>query len=76
MEWLSHNYGNGGVVDISTVDAYSGMELCTPILLGEASKKNLDDKSFLKKFQNSQWTHPLTKLNINMSCYVDSIWLW
>jgi hypothetical protein len=39
MEWLSHGCGNGGAVDISTVDAYSGMELCTPILLGEASKK-------------------------------------
>jgi hypothetical protein len=39
MKWLSHGYGNGGVVDILMVDAYSGMELCTPILLGEASKK-------------------------------------
>jgi hypothetical protein len=39
MEWLSHDYGNRGVVDISAVDAYSGMELCTPILLGEARKK-------------------------------------
>jgi hypothetical protein len=39
MEWLSHGYGNGGVVDISAVDAYSGMTLCMPILLGEASKK-------------------------------------
>jgi hypothetical protein len=29
-----------------------------------------------KKIQNSQWTHPLTKLNISKSCYVDSIWLW
>jgi hypothetical protein len=29
-----------------------------------------------EKFQNSQWTHPLTKLNINKSCYMDSIWLW
>jgi hypothetical protein len=29
----------GGVVDISVVDAYYRMELCTPILLGEASKK-------------------------------------
>jgi hypothetical protein len=38
MEWLSHDYGNGGVVDISAVDAYSRMELCTPILLGEAKK--------------------------------------
>jgi hypothetical protein len=29
-----------------------------------------------KKVQNSQWTQPLTKLNINKSCYVDGIWLW
>jgi hypothetical protein len=39
MEWLSHDYGNGRVVDISAVDAYSVMELCTAILLGEARKK-------------------------------------
>jgi hypothetical protein len=39
MEWLSHDYRNGGVVDILAVDAYSEMELCMPILLGEASKK-------------------------------------
>jgi hypothetical protein len=39
MEWLSHDYENGGVVDITALDAYFGMELCTPVLLGEASKK-------------------------------------
>jgi hypothetical protein len=39
MEWLSYDFGNGGVVDISAVDVYSVMELCTPILLGGASKK-------------------------------------
>jgi hypothetical protein len=39
MEWLSHGYGNGGVVDISAVEAYSKMELCMAIFLGEASKK-------------------------------------
>jgi hypothetical protein len=39
MEWLIYDYGNGGVVEISAVDAYFKMELCTPILLGEASKK-------------------------------------
>jgi hypothetical protein len=38
MKWLSHDYENGGVVDISAVDAYFRMELCTPILLGAASK--------------------------------------
>jgi hypothetical protein len=39
MIWLIHDYEDGGVVDISTVDTYFRMELCTPILLGEASKK-------------------------------------
>jgi hypothetical protein len=37
MEWLSHDYENGGggeVVDISAV------QLCAPILLGEVSKIN------------------------------------
>jgi hypothetical protein len=59
MEWLSHDYGNWGVIDISAVDTYSGMVLWTPILLGEASKKN-GWQIILEKFQNSQWTHPLT----------------
>jgi hypothetical protein len=40
MEWLSLDYGNGGVVGISVVDAYSRMELCMPILLAVVSKKN------------------------------------
>jgi hypothetical protein len=31
---------NGGVVDISAMDTYSEMDLCTLILLGEARKKN------------------------------------
>ena len=39
MEWLGHDYGNGGVVDIYVIDSYFGVEVCTPILLGEASKK-------------------------------------
>jgi hypothetical protein len=43
MEWLSCDYGNGGVVEISVVDTYFRLELCTPILLGEASK-NFDGK--------------------------------
>jgi hypothetical protein len=57
MESLSHDYGNGGVVDISAVDAYFRMELWTPILLGEDSKKNWMANNF-QKFQKSQWTHP------------------
>jgi hypothetical protein len=38
MIWLIPDYEDGGVVDISAVDAYSGVELCTPIFLGEVSK--------------------------------------
>jgi hypothetical protein len=36
--WLNHDYGDGGAVDISMVDAYSGVEVCMPTFLGEASK--------------------------------------
>jgi hypothetical protein len=36
--WLNHDYGDGVVVDISAVDAYSGVVVCTPLFLGEASK--------------------------------------
>jgi hypothetical protein len=36
--WLNHDYGDGEVVDILVVDAYSKVELCTPIFLGEASR--------------------------------------
>jgi hypothetical protein len=50
MEWLSHDYGNGGVVDILVVDAYSRMELCTSILLGEASK-NFGWQIIFEKFK-------------------------
>jgi hypothetical protein len=28
-EWLNHDYGDGGVVDILVVDAYFRVELCT-----------------------------------------------
>jgi hypothetical protein len=35
--WLNHDYGDGGVVDILTVDAYSRVDVCIPIFMGEAS---------------------------------------
>jgi hypothetical protein len=35
--WLNHDYGDGRVVNILAVDAYLGVEVCTPIFLGEAS---------------------------------------
>jgi hypothetical protein len=34
---LNRDYGDVGDVDISAMDAYSGVEVCTPIFLGEAS---------------------------------------
>jgi hypothetical protein len=49
--WLNHNYGDGGVVDILVVDAYSRVEVCTPIFLGEASKIFLGGKSFSKNIK-------------------------
>jgi hypothetical protein len=51
--WLNHDYGDMRVVNISTVDAYSGVEVCTPIFLIRIFEKS----SKLK------WTHSLTKLN-------------
>jgi hypothetical protein len=41
--WLNHDYGDGGVVDILAVDAYSRVEVCTSI--------NVGGKSFKKKFK-------------------------
>jgi hypothetical protein len=37
-KWLNYDYGDVGVMDISAVDAYSRVEVCTLIFLGEASK--------------------------------------
>jgi hypothetical protein len=51
--WLNHDYADEEVVDILAVDAYSRVEVCTLIFLGEASKVFFGSKSFLKKFQNS-----------------------
>jgi hypothetical protein len=63
-----------GLVDILVVDAYSEMELCTPIFLGETSSKISRRKNRFEKIWNSKRTHPLTKLNINVGCYVDIYW--
>jgi hypothetical protein len=49
--WLNHDYGDGRVVDILVVDAYSRVEVCTPIFLGGASNFFLGSKSFLKKIK-------------------------
>jgi hypothetical protein len=34
---LNHDYGDGRVLDILAVDAYSGVDVCTPMFMGEAS---------------------------------------
>jgi hypothetical protein len=54
-------------MDILVVDAYSGMEVCTPIFLGEASKK-CGLQIIFEKNSKLNWTHPFTKLNTNKSC--------
>jgi hypothetical protein len=43
--WLNLDHGDGGIVDISMVDAYSGVKVCMPIFSIR--------KSFLKNLQNS-----------------------
>jgi hypothetical protein len=35
--WLNHDYEDGGVVDILAVDAYFGVDVRTPIFMGEVS---------------------------------------
>jgi hypothetical protein len=35
--WLNYDYGDGGVVNILVVDAYSEVNVCTPMFMGEAS---------------------------------------
>jgi hypothetical protein len=56
LTWLNHDYGDGGVLDTLAVDAYSRVEVCMPIFLGEASKKNLGSKSFLIFFETQMDT--------------------
>jgi hypothetical protein len=55
--WLNHDYGDGGVMDILAVETYSGVELCTPIFLGDASNF-FGSKSFSNFFQNSNGHTP------------------
>jgi hypothetical protein len=73
--WLKHDYEDEGVVDIFAVNSYSGVELCTPIFLGEASKFFLGSKSFLE-FCKTQMDTSLNKAPHNNSCYMDNICLW
>jgi hypothetical protein len=54
--WLNHDYGDGGVVDILAVDAYSRVKVCMPIFLSEASKKIWLTNHFQKKFKTQMDT--------------------
>jgi hypothetical protein len=49
--WLNHDLGDEGVVDILVVDAYSGVELCTSILINLAYQNNVMHK-WLKLISN------------------------
>jgi hypothetical protein len=73
-KWLHHEYESGGVADILTVDAYSGMHLCTLIFFWVrlANKISQRNKIDLKSFHNSKRTHPLIMLNTHKSCYVNN----
>jgi hypothetical protein len=65
--WLNHDYGDGGVVDISVVDAFWS---------GGMHANIFNTQIIFKKSSKLKWTHPLSKLNTNKSYYVDNIWLW
>jgi hypothetical protein len=60
--WLNHDHGDGGVVDISVVDAYFRMEVYTPIYL-------------IQKIFKTEMDTSLNKAQHNKSYYVDNIWL-
>jgi hypothetical protein len=74
--WLNHDYRDGGVVDILAVDAYSGVELCTPIFLGEDRKFCFWVTNHFRKKFNTQMDTSHNKAQHNKSRYVDNIWLW
>jgi hypothetical protein len=55
--WLNHDHRDRGVVDISGVNAYSGVEVCTPIfLIHKSFSKNLQNPmdTSLNKAQHKQ----------------------
>jgi hypothetical protein len=61
-------------MDILAVDAYSRVDVCTLMFMGEASNY-CGWQIICEKISKLIWTHPLTKLNTNKSCYADTIWL-
>jgi hypothetical protein len=67
--WLNHDHGEGGVVNISMVDAYSGVEICSSIIL--------ICKPFSKNLQNSNGHIPsqsLTQTGVAMWIIFGSGW--
>jgi hypothetical protein len=50
---LNLDYGDGGVVDISAVDTYSGVEVYARQSFWVRLANHVGGKSFLKKIQNS-----------------------
>jgi hypothetical protein len=64
------------VENLSTVDAYPGMDLCTTIIFfSEASSKISRRKNHFENFKSSRRTHALTKINENKTCRVEYIWV-
>jgi hypothetical protein len=68
--YLNHDYGHVGVVDIWWwMHILKWRYACQYFWVRLAN--NVGHKSFLKKKSELSWTHPLTKLNPNKSCYVE-----
>jgi hypothetical protein len=88
MDWLSVNIGGGrifrnGVMHTNMAEPWSWRwESCGYIGGGRIFQSGgmhadiFSSQIIFKKSSKLKWTHPLTKLNTNKSCYVDNIWLW
>jgi hypothetical protein len=88
MEWLSVNIGGGhifwnGVMHGNMAKPRSRRwGSCGYIGGGRIFRSGcmhadiFNSQIIFKKSWKLKWTHPLTKLNTNKSCYVDNIWLW
>jgi hypothetical protein len=88
MDWLSVNIGGGCIFRNGVVHANMDKPLswrresCGYIGSGRIFRSEgvhadiFNLQIILKKSLKLKWTHPLTKLNINKSCYVNNIWLW
>jgi hypothetical protein len=88
MDWLSVNIGGGHIFRNGVIHA----NMVKPCLWrwgscgyiggghifwsGGMHADIFNSQIIFEKSSKLKWTHPLTKLNTNKSCYMDNIYLW